>query len=668
MTRTRVAPVRVPRTRTPRVTVIASRHRQSGRPPGARFVLLGMLAGILAGVLAAALILVATGVFRSPTSAFGRAEIARNGNVQGVLYPGDPTRETSLVNAEKARLSYVRSVSASAQWRVAGLQGPYRLTTGSSVTLVLPARAQPYLVSDLLTLAPTTFVRQPDGGYLLSENIVVLTGATLSLTATDGLTLRLRSDPSTFVSVIGLGGSVLINGTATAPVAIESWNTRTGAVDTDTSDGRAYLRMIDGTVSVGHARIANLGFWSGETGGLALSGTDASGTDRSGADGSVTADASGTADASAPAGAGPLAGAPLAGAPVLPPELLRAPAGSVASSGPSAATLSAGFQDVTIDGNAFGLFITHAAGVTITDTRIMNSLVDGLVFHRFVTDTTVTRTSSVNSGVDGFTVARSSSGIMFDQITATDNGRNGVSIDGRSLADGPSAIGTGVESFGSSTVTRSTVEDNRRYGIELSGGQALGVYSSLIARNDMGIVLDDGASGVVVAGNTLKDQARQSIAIRDRVTDTSVRNNAISGSQTGVYVRNAGASVTDNTIRAVSNHAVSLVGDARSVRVVSNALSGSGAVPVWDETSSGAVVAGNNLAGWQRATTAITVARFVFQPLTVVWLLLALLLLVTALTRSGPQFGAIRHPYAERVPLTSLSRGIVSRESVGGAP
>jgi hypothetical protein len=58
----------------------------------------------------------------------------------------------------------------------------------------------------------------------------------------------------------------------------------------------------------------------------------------------------------------------------------------------------------------------------------------------------------------------------------------------------------------------------------------------------------------------------------------------------------------------------------------------------------------------------------VFQPLTVIWLLLALLLLVTALTRSGPQFGTIRHPYAERVPLTSLSRGIVSRESIGGAP
>ena len=648
MPEVRVAPPRVPKART-----TVSRHRQSSRRAGGRFVLLGTLAGILAGVLTAALILVATGVLRSPLSAFGQADIARNGNVQGVLYPGDPERETSLVSTENARLSYVRTVSASAQWRVAGLQGPYRLTTGSSVTLVLPARAQPYLLSDLQALAPTTFVRQPDGGYLLSENIVVLTGATLSLTATGGLTLRLQSDPNTFVSVIGLSGSVLVNGTDTAPVVIESWDTRTGAVDTDTSDGRAYFRMIDGTVSVWHARIAHLGFWSGETGGFALSGTDASGTDRSGMD------ASGTTEPPATTPERPLAGAPL-----LPPEVLRAPAGSVA---PSRPTLSAGFQDVTIDGNAFGLFVTHAAGVTITDTRIRNSLVDGLVFHRFVSDTTVTRTSAVNSGVDGFTVARSSSGILFDQITATGNGRNGVSIDGRSLADGPSAIGTGVESFGSSTVTRSTVEDNRRYGIELSGGQELGVYSTLVARNDMGIVLDDGASGVVVAGNTLRDQTRQSIAVRDTVSDASVRNNSITGGHTGVYVRNAGVTVNDNTIQAVSNHAVSLVGDATSVRVVSNTLSGSGAVPVWNETATGAVVTGNNLSGWQRATTALTLARSLFQPLTIIWLFLALLLLVTAVTRSGPQFGMIRHPYPERVPLTSLSRGIVPRESVDGA-
>jgi hypothetical protein len=47
-------------------------------------------------------------------------------------------------------------------------------------------------------------------------------------------------------------------------------------------------------------------------------------------------------------------------------------------------------------------------------------------------------------------------------------------------------------------------------------------------------------------------------------------------------------------------------------------------------------------------------------------LLLGILLVATALTRRGGQYGAFRDPYAERVPLTSLSKGIVSRDSIDG--
>ena len=43
---------------------------------------------------------------------------------------------------------------------------------------------------------------------------------------------------------------------------------------TVTDDGRAYLRSIGGQISIEHAEISSLGFWSGRTGGLALTGTD----------------------------------------------------------------------------------------------------------------------------------------------------------------------------------------------------------------------------------------------------------------------------------------------------------------------------------------------------------------------------------------------------------
>ncbi|PTT66021.1 hypothetical protein DBR22_11465, partial [Arthrobacter sp. HMWF013] len=76
--------------------------------------------------------------------AVGRNEIADNGNVQGVLYPGDPASEARLVEQEDERLVYVRTIASAARWRVEGLEGAYRIRTGSSYTLVLPARSEAY--------------------------------------------------------------------------------------------------------------------------------------------------------------------------------------------------------------------------------------------------------------------------------------------------------------------------------------------------------------------------------------------------------------------------------------------------------------------------------------------------------------------------------------------
>lgn len=51
----------------------------------------------------------------------------------------------------------------------------------------------------------------------------------------------------------------------------------------------------------------------------------------------------------------------------------------------------------------------------------------------------------------------------------------------------------------------------------------------------------------------------------------------------------------------------------------------------------------------------------IFQPLTVLWLTIALLLLVTAgaTVRRGPGRGRRTHPYADRTPLMQLSAGVV---------
>ena len=331
-------------------------------------------------------------------------------------------------------------MASAARWRVDGLEGAYRLRTGSTTTLVLPARAEPYTVADLSMLIPQSFTRQDDGAYVLSENVVVLAGATLALVAPEGpegLDIRLESRPEYFTSIVALGGSLTLAGSETADVRLTSWDSGEQAVDTSTADGRAYVRILGGHAALSRANLSNLGFWSGNTGGLALTGSDEVGTFQGGPPDPLPA-----TDAAA-------------GAQVLPEEALAAWA---AKTQQDFTLVTAGIDDVTIDGNAFGLFVSNARDIVIEDSAVRGSLVDGIVLHRAVTDARISRTTASDNAVDGFTVGSSTTRVVLKEVTAAGNGRNGISLDGRPLAEGPNAVGTAVESYGGNRVTESTVE------------------------------------------------------------------------------------------------------------------------------------------------------------------------------------------------------------------
>jgi nitrous oxidase accessory protein NosD len=564
---------------------------------------------------------------------------------QGRGYPGNPDQEARLVQAEDERLAYVRAVAAVARWRVRGLTGPYRLRTGGTFTLVLPARGEAYTFSDLIALAPDTLVRHSDGSYLLSESIAVLTGATLSLASPGGLTLRLESDPQSFVSIVTLGGNLTIAGAPSAPVTITSWTSATGMADADTSDGRAYLRVIGGHASLSFATLSNLGFWGGNTGGVAVTGV---GRPHKPDHGSAAAAPTGD-----PASVG--------GAPLIPPSALTTlPVGKQSS------LASASLDNVNLLGNAYGLFITNATSVSIQDTQISHSLVDGLVLHRFVSDARITRTTAADNGVDGFAVGRSCGGVVLVEVNALRNGRDGVSLNGRPLVNGPNASGRAVLAYGDDRMSGSTIMDNGRYGMKISGGRNIQIVSNHFVNNPTGVVLDQGADNVIVNSNSFEDATHQSIAVRDAVGGAEINRNTISGGDTGIYLRNSGAMVGDNTISGVSNHGISLVGDMRNVGIVHNSIVGFGAAAVWTRTATGQTIADNDVSNWQPAPTVASVARSTFQPLTVIWMLLGLLLASTALIRKQSRFRSIRDPYGERVPLTSLSKGIVTRSSLRG--
>ena len=599
-------------------------------------LLLGILTGVVLLAVAGAWFFSANAWQSRELDAVGRNEIASNGAVQGVLYPGNPLREARIVEAEDKRLVYVRTVAAAARWRVEGLNGAYRLNTGTVNTLVLPAREVPWTVSDLLILAPQSFVQQPDGSFLLSENIAVLAGATLSFEAPEGIRVRLKSDDESFVSVVALGGSLAIGGSESSKAEITSWDTAAGGPDTETRDGRAYVRVIGGNATFSHADFSDLGFWSGNTGGLALTGTDTV-----------------SMFTPSPAAAEP---GPQPGAPLLPNTEVT----TLSVVADDYSLVTAGIDDVTVTGNAYGIFVTNAEDVLIADTTITGSLVDGLALHRGVSDAVIRRTTSSGNNVDGFSLDRSSTGVVYSDVTAEDNGRNGISLDGQALADGPNAVGTGTREFGGNTVRGSTIAGNERYGIEVSGGERLRVVDNTVERNEVGVVVNEGATHVTIEDNTFTAQVAQSVAVRDGSADTEVTDNRIVGGDTGVYVRNADAQVTGNTMTSISNHGITLVGNMRDTYVAANSVAGYGSKAIWTKDSVFATVEKNELLDWHPAVTVASVVNSVFQPLTFVWLLLATLLIASAVTRTRRlRVRTIGSPYPERVPLTSLSKGIV---------
>ncbi|GGL04737.1 hypothetical protein GCM10007382_25720 [Salinibacterium xinjiangense] len=606
--------------------------------------LIGASVGVAVGAILVGLVVNGVDFGDVKPDAVGRNEIAANGTIQGDLYSGTPELESRLVQIEDERLVYARTAASVARWGDISTDGPFRLDTGAAFTLVLTARAEPYTIEDLLALAPNTFVAQDANTYLLSESVVVMEGATLALNADRGVTIRMESDASKFVSIVTLGGALTIAGSDLAPVSMLSWDSQLAAPDTVTDDGRAYIRAIGGQATLSDADFANLGFWSGNTGGLALTGSEAAGPFN-------VADMSALTDKAAPE---------VAGAFLLPAGALK---GDV--SAPTVSPLvSAKVDNVSIDGNAFGLFVTSAVNVRVSHSDITNSLVDGLVFHRFVKDSTVIDTTSSNNAVDGFTLARSSTGVIFDRVTASANGRNGISLDGQPLADGPSAIGSEVESYGDNRITDSDLLENGRYGVEISGGRDVTVAANRIASNQVGVVINHGSFGAIIKNNDFGEQGLQSVAVRDGVMQAAVSNNTFAGGDTAIYVRNAGVAITDNTLTSLSNHGVTVMGDAGAVSVVGNSISGYGTLPIYDREAVGFTPGINDLDGWHPATTPAAVLKSIFRPLTIIWLVLALLLLATMVGPRSLRFGAYRHPYANRAPLQTLSKGVIARHSV----
>lgn len=614
-------------------------------------------AGLLAGVPAA--VATASEEVGSPIDAQDEASTIDPTDPLAV-YGGDPQREAELVAQEARRLIDVELVADGTLFPTLNTDLPYRVAGEPVSTLVLPARDAAYTERDLAALAPLTFLETAPGVYLLSENIVVMEGATLDLRRPGGMQIQMASQENGFTSIVVDGGNLVIQGTPTEPVRFQAWDAQRSQADTDTSDGRAYIRVMGGFASITDATFQDMGFWSGNTGGLALTGTELAST----------------------LGLGE-------GERELPEVYIAAPEGAQtveegdplivdgSAEGETAVPLTRGvglysngvtawLSGLTVTGNAYGLFVSDASSVELQNSTFTQSLVDGVVFHREVINSRITGVESSNNAGDGFRVTRGSHAVQIDTVTAANNGANGITVDGTPLSSGPSATGLSSAPSGDHSVLNSRFTNNARYGIAIVGGADMQVRRNTVTGSEFGIMVSDGATEVLVEENRVEAATKQGIAIRDDVAG-QVWGNHVIGSEIGIYARASSVAIARNTVEEVTNHGITVVGPSSGSSVSQNLIDGEGSSPIDTVRATGVIVLDTNESpSWVYVNLTERVLRAITRPMTLLWSILAVLLLVTAFSGFRYRGSGFGNPYHDRTPLHELTRGMVDPATVPG--
>lgn len=502
--------------------------------------------GVTALFLAGSAVAVAFGVVdRGQPSAPGTATPVKPGHV--AVWPVRPDAgPAELATQDNSRVGQIANLATLhlAQVRGEGRQpSAYTVPSAPTPTLVLTPRHHPYLVRELLRLAPGAIVAQGDGAYLARENILVQAGATLRL-ASQGrpLTLRLRSDPRGFVTLTSFGGRIVVAGTTAAPVTLESWDSGAATPDLEVGDGRAYLRTIGGTLSIADGRFGSLGFAEGPTSG-------------------VTAG--------------------------------RATSPRLASLVPAVTV-----RDSRFTGGAEGLLVSGASRLHVIRSEFDGNLLSGLELHQPASDSELASDHAAGNGLDGFTVRGGEGVIRLQSDKAVRNGRAGFSVAGRSV--------TG-EIAGGAEILAAEAEGNAVVGVELADAMNSVVRGSRIGDSPIGVIVSGESQDVTVASNQLSDLAQRAVYVHDGPNGVSVVGNQIVKAAVAVNVRDSSVDVTGNTIGIAVydgrlRHAISFTGGVATSRVDGNRLSGNGwsAVDATQVETGRVVVTGNDLGGWVR--------------------------------------------------------------------
>ena len=420
----------------------------------------------------------------------------------------DAEAQAGLVAAEDARLAAALDAIT---WDAGPFTVPAAGDEGPDTTVLTPSPV-PYDLGSLLTLGAAE--RVDDGTVRLVRHVLVAPDAQLSVKA-PGTTLELLSGPGGFTSVVGWKGSLSFAGADGQPLRLTSWDPSLGAADTRETDGRAYVRTIGAQLSTRSMTAEHLGFWSGRTGGLAITGS-------SGVPGSGLLD------------------------------------------------------DTVVRASHYGLFSSDAAPLSVTDSSFTGSTADGVLLHRGTSAAVLYDVTATGNGGHGVAVAPGATDVTVSAARASANGEDGIRVNGSPLAEEAGPGGAALSGFAGFDVVDSVVSDNLGNGITAVTVDEALLARNDVSGNTEGIVVRGAADDVTLRDNEVSASDGAGIAVRDGGREVVVEDNLVAGAETAVQVRDSVVDVTGNTVEDARAHGVSVIGAAHGSSVTGNTVDGTG--------------------------------------------------------------------------------------------
>ncbi len=438
--------------------------------------------------------------------------------------PAAPKTPAELVAAEDARLTAVAALAP---------DDPALAQQWNTVVLA-PKNGQQwgYTVADLEALGAVRI--DDDRSITLVRNVVVRRGAELDFYG--GGTVRMLSSAQGTTSIVVWGGILGVFGGEDDPLAFTSWDETAAAPDLTEDDGRAYVRARDGVLVIGHAEFRDLGYWSGRTGGLAVTGT---GDDRA----------------------------------------------------------SAGIVSTKISGLHYGVFFSNTTQAGIQDSTIENSTMTGVEVTNGASDTTIERSTVTGSGGDGISVSRQSTGTEITDSTVDDSAGWGIRIDGSALADGPTSGGYGVTPAKGFTLTGSNVRNSREGGVRVISTDATEIRGTEVDETRSAVLVEGPSTGLTVADADLTSSDLRALDISGKITDATVSDSRLAGRRIALELTGAAVIVRDNDMRVASGFAVELAEGARA-DITGNTFHGVGQDVVASWSGSRTMQANNSQTDW----------------------------------------------------------------------